>query len=123
MSCGESCTCAETVDWVLSRLLPPSLPSSASLRGSRLSVMPRAPFSQVQSTQPFANAASNASQGGGPLAVVGGPLPARQVHKRCGSVSIPHRNPLSKPEEHVGCQTSIGEHFPQHDVGALSRQT
>ena len=59
-----------------SRLLLPPSPASPSLRGSRLSVMPRAPLSQVQSTQPLAKAASNASQGGGPLAVVGGPLPA-----------------------------------------------
>ncbi len=65
-----------------SRLLPPS-PPSPSLRGSRLSVMPLAPLSQVQSTQPLAKAASKASQGGGPLAVVGGPLPAADESKRC----------------------------------------
>ena len=68
-----------------SRLLPPS-PLSPSLRGSRLSVMPLAPLSQVQSTQPLAKAASKASQGGGPLAVVGGPLPAAVQAK--GGINI-----------------------------------
>jgi len=94
------CTCAERVSGVWSRLLPPPSPLSPSLRGSRLSVMPFAPLSQVQLTQPLAKAASKASHGGGPLAVVGGPLPAAD-HGEKTLISTQARTQTALEQAHV----------------------
>ena len=64
-----------------SRLLPPS-PLSPSLRGSRLSVMPLAPLSQVQSTQPLAKAASKGLAGRRAAGCRWGPAACGSASKR-----------------------------------------